>query len=275
VIPGADEVYTVRLLGRYRKQAKCYSRALGTEVYLEYSLLRPIVGGAQVGRYVVVESDQRVIYPYVPSQAGASLISPTVLKRDFPLAYDYFQQTRALLNARDRGSARGPRWYQYVRRQNIELQSKPKLAIPRLTRRLRAAYDSDGRLCFDNVDVGGVILRDPYRQVYLVVLALLNSRLLQFYFAQTAGRFRGGYYSANRQYIERLPIRIPVSGLILSLADRMLSLHEGLPRARAPHDKEVIQRQIDATDREIDRLVYELYGLTEKEVAIVEEDAVT
>jgi hypothetical protein len=32
----------------------------------------------------------------------------------------------------------------------------------------------------------------------------------------------------------------------------------------------VLQRRIDPTDREIDRLVYELYGLTDEEIAIVE-----
>jgi hypothetical protein len=31
-----------------------------------------------------------------------------------------------------------------------------------------------------------------------------------------------------------------------------------------------IQRQIDATDKQIDTLVYELYGLTEEEIKIVE-----
>jgi hypothetical protein len=35
-------------------------------------------------------------------------------------------------------------------------------------------------------------------------------------------------------------------------------------------DTTSIQRQIDATDRQIDRLVYELYGLTEKEIPVVE-----
>ena len=35
--------------------------------------------------------------------------------------------------------------------------------------------------------------------------------------------------------------------------------------------KTLLQRQIEATDREIDRLVYELYGLSDKEIAIVEE----
>ena len=36
-------------------------------------------------------------------------------------------------------------------------------------------------------------------------------------------------------------------------------------------DKTGIQRQIDATDRLIDQLVYELYGLTDDEIRIVEE----
>ncbi|MCG3126008.1 MAG: hypothetical protein CHACPFDD_00836 [Phycisphaerae bacterium] len=40
--------------------------------------------------------------------------------------------------------------------------------------------------------------------------------------------------------------------------------------ARTAHDKTALQRQIEATDRQIDRLVYELYGLTEDEIRIVE-----
>ena len=42
-------------------------------------------------------------------------------------------------------------------------------------------------------------------------------------------------------------------------------------RLTAPSDRLV--RQIEATDQRIDRLVYELYGLTEEEIGIVEEGA--
>jgi len=35
------------------------------------------------------------------------------------------------------------------------------------------------------------------------------------------------------------------------------------------HEQTAIQRQIDTTDRQIDQLVYELYGLTKKEIRIV------
>ncbi len=40
--------------------------------------------------------------------------------------------------------------------------------------------------------------------------------------------------------------------------------------ARMASDKNFLQRQINATDRQIDRLVYELYELTEDEIQIVE-----
>lgn len=50
----------------------------------------------------------------------------------------------------------------------------------------------------------------------------------------------------------------------------MLALHQQLASAKAPHDQAVLQGQIAATDREIDRLVYELYELTAEEIRIVE-----
>jgi hypothetical protein len=49
----------------------------------------------------------------------------------------------------------------------------------------------------------------------------------------------------------------------------MLRLHKQFAAAKSAAQKEVIQRQIEATDAEIDRLVYDLYGLTDEEIALV------
>jgi hypothetical protein len=57
---------------------------------------------------------------------------------------------------------------------------------------------------------------------------------------------------------------------MVSLVTRMLTLHQQLAAAKTPNDKTLLQRKIETTDREIDRLVYELYGLTEEEIKIVE-----
>jgi len=48
----------------------------------------------------------------------------------------------------------------------------------------------------------------------------------------------------------------------------MLSPHKQLQEARTPHDEIALQRQIEATDRQIDGRVFELYGLTEEEIKI-------
>ena len=61
---------------------------------------------------------------------------------------------------------------------------------------------------------------------------------------------------------------------MVELVERMLALHKQLAKATSPHDQSVLQGQIDATDRQIDQLVYDLYGLTAAEIRIVEEATV-
>lgn len=56
---------------------------------------------------------------------------------------------------------------------------------------------------------------------------------------------------------------------MVKLVERMLQLHK-LLAARSPQESETLERQIKSTDRQIDELVYELYGLTEEERKVVE-----
>jgi len=56
---------------------------------------------------------------------------------------------------------------------------------------------------------------------------------------------------------------------MVELVERMLDLHKQLPKAKTPHEQESLKRTI-ATDNQIDALVYELYGLSKDEIAIVE-----
>jgi len=108
----------------------------------------------------------------------------------------------------------------------------------------------------------------------------LNSKLLDSFLKTISSRFSGGYYAYNRQYIEQLPIRTidfkntrdkSLHDKMVDLVNQMLDFHKCLAKAKAENEKAIIQRQIDATDKQIDQLVYELYGLTKKEIAIVEE----
>ena len=269
IIPGADKVYTVQLQQLGRDKATCFSRALEREVELETVLLRPILSGPDVGRFLFTPSEWRVIYPYRAAAGQASLIPPKQLRSDYPLAAEYFEQTRKLLDQRDGGSAKGSEWYRYIRTQNIGLQPLPKFAVPRLVRSLKASYDAEGAVCLDNVDVGGITLPSSSQLSPLFLLALLNSRVVNFFFVRNAAPFRGGFRSANRQFIAQLPIR-PIDlasaseraehDALVGLVERILSAKRAAPLA-----------DTSALEREIDQRVYRLYALTPDEIQLVEE----
>ena len=58
---------------------------------------------------------------------------------------------------------------------------------------------------------------------------------------------------------------------MVSLVAQMLELHQRLRAAASDAERARLQRHIDATDAQIDALVYALYELTEKEIKVVEE----
>ncbi|MCK4222443.1 MAG: restriction endonuclease subunit M, partial [Dehalococcoidia bacterium] len=172
-------------------------------------------------------------------------------------------------------------WYAFGRTQNLALHDQCKMALPRLVRRLAAAYDRDGCFYLDNVDVGGLVMKEQSDSEYRYITGLLNSRLLDYYLHRISVPFRGGFYSANRQFLEPLPIRcIDFESLteksiyddLITLVDRMLELNRRLaPIRNTPcNEHDDLLREISRTDNEIDNLVYDLYGLTEKERKIVE-----
>jgi len=57
---------------------------------------------------------------------------------------------------------------------------------------------------------------------------------------------------------------------MVTLVTQMLDLNKRLQDARLEQEKTLLTRQIEVTDAAIDKLVYELYGLTEEEIGIVE-----
>jgi hypothetical protein len=57
---------------------------------------------------------------------------------------------------------------------------------------------------------------------------------------------------------------------LVALVDEMLKLNKDLQGKSFDSEREPLERQIAATDKKIDELVYQLYGLTEEEIAIVE-----
>ena len=121
-----------------------------------------------------------------------------------------------------------------------------------------------------------------------ILLGILNSRLLSYlYIQQVTQAVKDDFPQVTIKDILSLPF--PTDENIknndtqfISIVERMLELTPllspqfqqtelgGRQAPRTPQDKERVKREIESTDRQIDRLVYELYGLTEEEIRIVE-----
>jgi hypothetical protein len=108
-------------------------------------------------------------------------------------------------------------------------------------------------------------------------LGLLNSRVMWLWFQHNAKR-RGVGLEINGNVLRRAPIvHLNLNAAqdqeyhekMIQLVRSMLHLFTNLQSATG-HAATAIRRQIDATDRRIDTLVYALYGLTDEEIAVVE-----
>jgi type I restriction-modification system DNA methylase subunit len=276
----ADDVFIMDLVEEKSHSIRLNSKALNTEWEFEKGLLFPMVSGTDVIRYHDLPERQYVLFPYKIENGKATLLDFHEIQKSFPNTASYLLENKKRLEGREKGKMKGARWHGYIYLKNMTRQTTKKLCVPRLVDRLYAAYDVQAIHFLDNVDVGGLELKHNYDEQGLVyLLGLLNSRLLRWYFPFVSAPFRGGWLSANRQFLSQLPIR-PINfsdpgdkarhDKMVTLVERMLALHKSLASAHNPQEADRLSREIESTDREIDSLVYELYGLSPEEISIIE-----
>ncbi|MDE3068266.1 MAG: Eco57I restriction-modification methylase domain-containing protein [Verrucomicrobiota bacterium] len=205
----ADDVFILDYLGEVKAGLRLKSRALEKEWILEKDLLHPLVSGTDVSAYGPLPHRQFIIFPYKVKGGAAKLIDFKEIQKRFPKTAEYLEKNRAVLEGREEGKFKDAQWYRFGRLQNLTRQAIPKLCVPRLVDRLHAAWDENGEVFLDNVDVGGVTVKPEFASLRMpYLLALLNSRLLRWFFPFVSVPFRGNYFSANRQFLGQLPIKL-------------------------------------------------------------------
>jgi len=141
---------------------------------------------------------------------------------------------------------------------------------------LITTIDQQKYLCLNNMHV--LVPKTPLPNI-VYILGVLNSWLLNWYYQTLNPEIGEALAEVKKFNVAALPIRtidfsdpddVARHDRMVSLVEQMLVLHKQLPQAGTPHEKTALERQIEATDGQIDALVYELYGLTEEEIGIVE-----
>jgi hypothetical protein len=245
-----------------------HPKEIDEPVALESKILKRVVRSGDIGRWKA-EGTALVLFPYEVKNNEARLYTPAEMQKVFPRAWDYLKRNKRLLEDREQGNFRDSKWYRFGRSQNLGLWEQPKLMVPYMITELGAYLDLSDNFYFINVTTGGYgITALPARVSLHYLCALLNSPVLDFFLKRVSTTFHGGYFAANKQFIEKIPI--PTLNLsdaaeqakhdaIVGLVTRILAAKKADPVAGTP-----------ALEREINRMVYELYGLTKEEIAIVE-----
>jgi len=229
--------------------------------------------GRYIKRYQLPVSDKYLIFMpkgWTHKKIDSSSDALSWLKNNYPAIANHLLPFANAAAKRD-SSNRGEYWWELRACDYYTEFEKPKIIYPNICKRPEFALDNNGlysnQKCF-------IIPRDDK---YL--LGILNSSNTYYLFGSILPKLRGEFYEPSYIYFKEFPIRtIDLSNpadvarhdRMVVLVQSMLDLHRQLSTPGPEHERTLLARRIEATDRQIDRLVYELYGLTEEEIELVE-----
>lgn len=215
---------------------------------IEEALLKPWIKNSDIRKHGIKAADKFLIY--------SDFIKD---EKDFPNAISYISRYRdKLLNRRE--CRKGLRkWYQLQWGRVNEVFDTPKIVYPFKSSSSRFAVDKSGNYC--SADVYSLKLKKEYegRITLEYIAAVLNSRLLEFYFKCYAKKISKHLYDYYPNTVLRMKIPVPGEG---STIIKMVHLLENCKN----------ENSIKTVTYEIDREIYKLYGLNEKQIKIVESE---
>jgi hypothetical protein len=233
-------------------------------------LIRRVVAGPSIGRYDAGDGEKFLILipqGWTLSHPGSGKKPWEWFRHRHPLIARHLQGFMEILKARA-----GPDglWWETA---CDEFWQEPQKKILFPSRFARPVFVFDAGRGIG--DAGTMAI--PSAGLYLA--GVLNSRLLRFVFEQVARQPAPGRKIFSWDNISGLPVYTPDfdrpedlarHNRIEKLVRRLIDLEKNGRVAPAGPGREALQKKIQVTDRQIDLLVYELYGLTAEEIAVVE-----
>ncbi|HZL36822.1 MAG TPA: Eco57I restriction-modification methylase domain-containing protein [Tepidisphaeraceae bacterium] len=252
-----------------RKRNRYRSPLLGLSVTLEPGILRPFLGGDDIRRYEIAEPSQVVVFPYSVRRAGPTveLLPSAQLSAKFPLAWEYLKRCERSLRGRESDRMNNNSWYAYGRTQNLDLFGVPRIIVRDIVDSASFTLDPKGKYAF--VSGYGLTLKPPHANLLPYVLGLLNSRLLNDFLKSVSTTLRGGWFRPFPQFMKQIPIKLPETPAekkqaeqIAQRVGRIIESRKKLQdRGLGDHEREHLEREVEADESRIDEVVCGLYGV--------------
>ena len=118
-----------------------------------------------------------------------------------------------------------------------------------------------------------VVLPDKKEYDLRFILGVINSKLEDFFYSCINPEKGEALAEVKKKHAEQLiipKVEDEKQKPIIDLVGQLLELKEKIRINKVPQSQEILKRQVEAIDRQIDQLVYQLYDLTDEEIRIVE-----
>ena len=238
-----------------------------TEDYKNSQVIKNMLQGRNIRKWYYNESEENLLFIpwHFPLEhnniSGASIESENALKEQYPSIYYWLNQHKKELVSRNKDET-GIRyeWYALQRcaaSYYSEFENQEKIIWGLTADKWAYALDTEQHYLPSNA----YILTSETVSIRFI-LGLLNSKLLHYYFGFIGVMTAGGAYTLKATTIEALPIAIGTKEQQEEIANKV----ESILNAKA-NDKQI---DVSSIEFEIDHLVYDLYGLSENEIKIVE-----
>lgn len=254
-----DDTYFLHDCTTCGKYIRGFSKDQGKYYEIEKGLVHPLLKGNSVHRYESIKTDKYVIFPYKIVDSQAILYTEDEIRQQFPLGYAYLLNSQNILRKRENGKLiNDALWYRYIYPKSLSLFGKEKLVAPYTSFKSQFSYDINGDF-YATTKIYGYIKKDMIKSSYKSLMAILNSSLMWFFIKNTGYVLRGGYYTYTTNYVKPFPMPsdeaiIAIEPVLIPLVDKVLLAKKNNPKA-----------DTSTEEREIDNIVFDLYGLTEEE----------
>ncbi|MBZ9629799.1 Eco57I restriction-modification methylase domain-containing protein [Salegentibacter sp. LM13S] len=257
-----DELYIGELLEETEQTYVLTFEKLNKQYEVEKDFFKPLLRGKDVQRYSYLKTDLFVFFPYDLSTEGEPAVTLNKFEEGYPLTFKYIIDNEINFKSRERGRAgKMDLWYTYIYPKNLDKFQKYKLSSMEICSRYPNVTLNPG--IYHNTKVYSWIKKETTKESYEYLLSIANSKILWWFLIITGDTLRGDARTFKTNYLNPFPLPGAVSiEKEQEITEKVKTLIE-IKKQNPTADTAVLEA-------EIDRLVYELYGLTEEEIGIVE-----
>jgi len=239
------------------------------EMNFEQEYFFPIYRGKEVYRYYIEKNSQFLFYPYVINNEKTVPVEETILRKKTPNYYKYLSENKSLIKNRPYFARSQKKWYELWNQRKLNNFKKEKIITPELSD--KSSFMIADPNTFYGDTVCGIQLRaDVLDKIALkYILAILNSNLIEWFYKKTTVPKAGCFFIYKVMYLKMIPIILCEQNeqlCITSIVDHILTTTKDDNYRHNPQK----QAKVKEYEKQIDQMVYKLYGLTEEEIKIVE-----